>query len=394
VEVAARATGRARTLLGFAALGLFWGAWGAELPAVKQHSGASDAELGAALFCIGGGALLAMRPAGVLVDRGGRWVLPALAAVFAGCGFLPAVAGSPLALAGVLVLVGATSGSLDVAINSEGVRSEAVDRPVLRLAHGTYSATAVAAALLAGGVRGAGASVAGVLGMAAGLVLAAGLLAACLEPAPRGAEHPPALRELLRAPRPLVILGALCALAFFVEGAWQNWSAVHLDTTLGAGATLAAVGPALFAGAMAAGRIGGQSLAVDERRLLASAAALSAAGTLLAALAPGRALALAGIALAGLGISVCAPLLIAMAGGISAPDRRGSAVSVVTTVAYLGFVVGPAAVGLLAQGIGLRASLASVAGLAVALGVLARHAPGPGGGPGSDARAAGRLQQQ
>jgi MFS family permease len=102
-----------------------------------------------------------------------------------------------------------------------------------------------------------------------------------------------------------------------------------------------------------------------------------------------------GIALAGLGISVCAPLLIAMAGAIAAPDRRGSAVSVVTTVAYLGFVVGPAAVGLLAQGTGLRAALASVAGLAVALAVLARFAPAPaGGGTRGAARAAEPLQQQ
>jgi len=145
---------------------------------------------------------------------------------------------------------------------------------------------------------------------------------------------------------------------------------------------------------MATGRIGGQSLMVDERRLLAAAAALAAAGTLVAALAPGRAVALAGIALAGLGISVCAPLLIAMAGAIAAPDRRGSAVSVVTTVAYLGFVVGPAAVGLVAQGIGLRAALASVAALAVALALLARRTPGPGGGPSGAARTAQRLQQQ
>jgi MFS family permease len=107
---AAHATGRARTLVGFAALGVFWGAWGADLPAIKQHSGASDAELGAALFCIGGGALVAMRPAGVLVDRRGRAVLPGIAALFAACGFLPALARSPLARAGARTRVGAPAG--------------------------------------------------------------------------------------------------------------------------------------------------------------------------------------------------------------------------------------------------------------------------------------------
>ena len=50
---------------------------------------------------------------------------------------------------------------------------------------------------------------------------------------------------------------------------------------------------------------------------------------------------------------------------------RGAAVSVVTTIAYLGFLVGPAAVGLLASATALRTSLAAVAGVAVALAILA-----------------------
>lgn len=364
--------------MGFAALGLFWGSWGAELPAVKEHSGASDAALGAALFCVGGGALLAMRFAGVIVDRGGRAVLPGIAIVFGACGFLPALATSPLGLGAALLLLGASSGSLDVAINAEGVRSEAVGRPVLRLAHGIFSATAVATSLLGGGVRGAGTSPAVVLGITAGLVLAGALVAALLPPAPPSHEPPPRLRELLRAPGPLLVLGALCALAFFVEGSWQTWSAVHLDSTLGASATLAAAGPALFAGSMALGRIGGQGIPVTGRRLIAASACLAALGSAVAALAQVKGLALAGIALAGLGVSVGAPVLIAAAGRISRPDRRGSAVSVVTTVAYLGFVFGPAAVGLAAQVTSLRAALAGVALVALLLAALARLVPQSG----------------
>jgi MFS family permease len=83
------------------------------------------------------------------------------------------------------------------------------------------------------------------------------------------------------------------------------------------------------------------------------------------------ALALVGIVIAGLGIAICAPTLIAMAGRATTPDRRGSAVSVVTTVAYLGFLVGPAAVGLVANAASLRAALGGVALVAVALALLA-----------------------
>jgi MFS family permease len=356
--------------VGFAALGIFWGCWGAELPAVKSHAGASDAALGLALFCIGIGALVAMRFAGVLVDRRGRRVLPAITAVFALCGFLPALATSPVGLAAAAVLLGASSGSLDVAINAEGVRAEAVGPPVLRLAHGIFSAAAVGASVATGGLRAAGAGPAVVLGAISAVVLVAAVLSLMLEPAPPRHEAPPPLRELLRAPRALLALGGLCALAFFVEGSWQSWGAVQLQSTLGASAAVSAAAPALLAAAMACGRIGGQNLRTPEWLLLALAATVAAAGTLVAATASTSALALLGIVVTGLGLSVCAPVLIAMAGRTTTPERRGSAVSVVTTVAYLGFLFGPAAVGLVAHATSLRAALGGLAFVALALAAL------------------------
>jgi hypothetical protein len=53
---------------------------------------------------------------------------------------------------------------------------------------------------------------------------------------------------------------------------------------------------------------------------------------------------------------------------------RGAAVSIVTTIAYLGFLVGPAVVGLLADATTLRASLAAAAGVALLLAALAGRA--------------------
>jgi MFS family permease len=104
---------------------------------------------------------------------------------------------------------------------------------------------------------------------------------------------------------------------------------------------------------------------------LRGGAALGAAGTLLGALAPVAGLALVGVAVAGAGISVCAPVLFSLAGRGADEALRGAAVSIVTTIAYLGFVFGPPAVGLLANPTALETSLAAVAGVAVALAILA-----------------------
>src|SRR5918992_4285621 len=81
---------RTRALLGFAGFGLFWGAWGAALPQIRAHAGASDSELGLALLCIGAGALMSMRPAGALVDRLGAGLTSVTPALFAGSAPPPA----------------------------------------------------------------------------------------------------------------------------------------------------------------------------------------------------------------------------------------------------------------------------------------------------------------
>jgi predicted MFS family arabinose efflux permease len=374
------APGRARTLLGFAMFGAFWGAWGGALPAVRDHAGVGDGTLGVALLCIGAGALVSMRPTGAIVDRHRAVALPVAMAIFAVCAVLPALATSPVALAAALLALGAASGAVDVAVNAEGVRSEAAsDRPLMSLAHAAFSGTVVVASLFAGAVRAAGAGVVPIFVAVAALILVAAVVLRGL-PAAEGGPSEAAgggLRALLHLPAWLAILGALTALAYFIENAWQSWSAVHLDATLGAAPALAALGPALFAASAATGRLLAQGAArrVPERTLVRGGAVLAAAGTFVAATAPVTGVALAGIALAGLGTSVCAPVLIGLAGRHAEPAARASAVSIVTTLAYLGFLVGPAAVGLAADAFSLRASLAAVAGLALVLAAAVRLAP-------------------
>jgi MFS family permease len=364
--------GRVRVLCGFAAFGAFWGAWGATLPAVQSHAGVDDGELGLALLCIGAGALASMRLAGTLVDRWGAPALPAALAAFAAAAALPGLATSTAGLCAALLVLGATSGAVDVAINAEGVRSEAATgRPVLSLAHGTFSACVVAGSLAAGALRAAGAGPQLVLVLVA--LVVATMAAALLRAPPAAGPRPSARASLRRLPRMLMILGGLCALAFFVENAWQSWGAVHLESDLDASPAIGALAPALFAGAAALSRLGGHGLAgrVSELTLVRTGAALGAAGTLLGALAPVAALALVGVVVAGAGISICAPVLFSIAGRGADEAVRGAAVSIVTTIAYLGFLVGPAAVGLLASATTLRTSLAAVAGVAVVLALLA-----------------------
>lgn len=365
-------TARGRSVVAFGAFGVWWGGWGALLPAVQRSAEVDDGRLGLALLLIGAGALGSMRVTGYLVDRYGGVVLPLSVVCLALAGIGPAFVAGVAPLAASMLLLGVASGAYDVAVNAEASRLETISaRPLLSLAHAGFSFGVIFGSLGAGALRTAGVSLAGAL-IALGVVLAA--VAAYLS---SGATHRPVAPALeaargwpwWRPPRPLAVLGVLLALAFLVESAWQTWSAVHLERDLQASAGLASVGPAVFGASAGIGRVLVHRWAVPGREagLVALGAIVAAGASVAAALAPDTALVIVAIAFAGLGTAAGAPLLLSLAGRSVSVHQAGAAVGTVTTLGYLGFVVAPAAVGGLAGATTLPVALAAVAVVAVAL---------------------------
>ena len=125
--------------------------------------------------------------------------------------------------------------------------------------------------------------------------------------------------------------------------------------------------PAVFAATVAITRfsIGGLRAAHAQTVLLAGALG-SAAGAATIAAAPNLFVA----ALAAAGTAVLFPTLLGIVSRNVDETHRGRATSIVTTVSYLGFLLGPVYVGLLADATGLRGAMAAVAALAAALFIL------------------------
>lgn len=378
-------TARARAVVAFGAFGVWWGGWGALLPAVQRSAEVDDGRLGIALLLIGAGALGSMRITGHLVDRFGGVVLPLSVVALAVTGLGPALAGGFVALAASMAVFGAASGAYDVAVNAEASRLEArTGRPLLSLSHAGFSFGVILGSLGAGILRTLDVPLAGIF-VALGAVLAgvAGWLATGGLPGPGAVVAEAEVRRWRwwHPPGALAALGVLMALAFLVESAWQTWSAVHLERDLGASAALASVGPAVFGASAGIGRllVHRRSAPGHEGRHVALGAVLAAAGTVAAALTPNAALVLVAIALAGLGTAAGAPLLLSLAGRSVPLGQAGAAVGTVTSVGYLGFVAAPAVVGGLAGATTLPVALAAVAVVALALagGAAALKAPPP-----------------
>lgn len=365
----------------FALDGFLFAGWVVRIPAIKQQTGASASTLGLALLGVSAGAVITMMLTGRLCRRYGSH------AVTAACGVLlplsialPAQTHSALSLGLVLLVFGAAYGGMNVAMNSAAVDLVAeLRRPVMPSFHAAFSL---------GGMVGAGLGglVAGGLSASAHLFLLAGiglLVTAFAGPAllrhrpartrtayePRTPRQQGPRRKLdPRARRIVLLFGVIALCTAYGEGALADWGALHLEQDLGAHPGLAAAGYALFALTMTIGRLTGTLLLerLGQTRTLVLGGLVAAAGMLLGSLAPTAWLALAGFAVTGLGLANIFPVAVGRAGELAGP----SGVAAASTLGYGGMLLGPPAIGFLADWFSLPVALTTVALLAAGAAVL------------------------
>jgi len=358
----------AAPLMGFLAMGIFWGAWGALIPDIKANAGADDRVFGLALLCVALGAVPAMLVGGRLIDRIGPLLLPVSVLLFALAVLLPGLARNPVELGAALLLVGMGSGLMDVVMNARVSAIEAATgRRAMHLAHGLFAVMYLIAAFATGAARNLGIAPLIVLLLAgtamAGLALLSGLWGGARHAATGPRDASKAAPQ--RFDGTVMLLGLIVCAAFIAENGWQSWSALFLERELGAQPWLGSAGPAVVGLALAVGRLGGQAVAerISDRAMLVSATLVAMTGGLLLALATGPGLALLALFIAASGVSVIAPSALSLAGRLAAPEHRGAAVAVVGVIGYTGFFAGPALLGLVADGFGLRLALGALVGV-------------------------------
>jgi len=180
------------------------------------------------------------------------------------------------------------------------------------------------------------------------------------------------LRWLARPGAVILMLGAAGLCALLAEGAAADWSAVYLRDNLGTSAGFAAAGFAAFSVAMAAGRLFGDRLAArfGPVRLVRYGGLVAAIGLAAGLISGQPAVAVAGFAVLGAGLSSMAPQIF-LAGGQADPARPGHGLARVVGVSYLGMVGGPAVIGGAASLVGLPLALAIPVVLALCVAALA-----------------------
>lgn len=345
--------------LSFAALGLCWGAFAAFVPVIKAGLGASDGLFGTLLLGSSLGLLTAMWLAPWIDARLGRFAMPAACISLALAFLMPGLAPSALAFALSMAAVGVCSGLTDVVMNARVSEIESRERrSLMNLNHAMFSFAYAAAAVATGFAREAALPPVAVFAGIVVIVVAAApfmlVPVAEVEAAEDGVKFPTGL---------VAWGGGIVLVAFMVENATEGWSALHIERTLGGGAAEGAFGPAILGLTMGIGRLSGQLLAerVRETPVLVGASILAGGGMVMAAFAPAPAVAYLGFGLSGLGVSVIAPMALALVGKHARPSERTRAISRAAVIGFLGFFVGPPMIGLVSEVASLRVALALVA---------------------------------
>lgn len=361
-----------QTVAGFATVGAAWSTYFAQMPVIKSAIGASDGVYGAVMLFASLGALAAMWLAPLAHRLAGRWALPLAAALMSG-GMLGAGLSSELLAFGLAMTVASVgAGVTDVLVNVRVSDAEASSgRPLMNLNHAMFSFTYAGCALLTGALRELAWSPPQIFALLCGVTL---LL--CWVMLDRKTPDMPPDETLADAPLPHFLVwgtGAIVLVAFMTEASAEGWSALHLERTLGGGPAQGALGPALLGLSMGIGRLGGHFLSnrVRELPFITCASLVAAAGLVIAGAAPTLMIAYLGFALTGLGISVVAPLALALIGRIVPPKARLTAISRASALGYAAFFVAPPLMGLTSEVFGLRAGFWVIAVLLTfCIGVL------------------------
>ncbi|MDC0712028.1 MFS transporter [Stigmatella sp. ncwal1] len=353
--------------------GLCFATWASRIPSIQQKLSLSEADLGFALLALPAGLMVSLPLAGWLVARAGsaRVVVGALffyGLVLTGLGQARSLA----QLAAGLFVFGFAGNMVNIAVNTQGVGVEVLyQRSIMASFHGMWSLAGFAAAAVGTVVMGAG-----VVPAQHFLVVMLGVWAVtafCSRFTLKEEARAAGGGRIFAVPdKSLLALGIIAFCCMMCEGAMFDWSGVYFQQVVRAEPAWVGTGYATFMASMATGRFIADwlTLKLGLTRVFQLSGGLIAMGLLLAVGIPQLPTALIGFLLVGFGVSSVVPLVYGAAGR-SRTMPAGVALAAVSTIGFMGFLIGPPVIGLLASISSLRLSFTLIAGMGLCVALLA-----------------------
>lgn len=338
--------------ISFMTISMAFGAWITRLPEIKNDLSLSEGELGTALFFIPLGAVTLLPFFTKIIQKYGERLATSLAiSAFLLVIILAGQVASWYELMAVLYLMGMTMGLTDVAMNAAASEVEKQrNRVIMSVCHGFFSIGGMIGALL-GSLFIALSQTILIQSICISTLLL--ILVIAHHKYLLSSDEAEVSTSFQWPKREVILLSFIGLCVMMVEGGIVDWSTIYLKESLMVSAQYAGLGFAGFSLFMALGRFSGDQwlLRFGRKRLMLSGISMGLVGLCLTFL-PYSVTAIVGFSVAGLGLSVIVPTLFSSAAKVNGVTAAQGIASV-ASAGYIGLLVGPVAIGFIAEEFGL-----------------------------------------
>lgn len=359
---------RVALALVFLTRGFIVGNWFPRIPGIVERLDIPGSVLGIIWFMLAFGGIVAFSVAAALMKRtGSARSIRFFAVPYPIILTLVTLAPNTWSFALGAISYGFVAGGVDVSSSVQGgVIERAIKRPIISGLYGFFSLGTLVGSFFSGLLAQWGVPIP--LQFASLAVIAVPLFTyATTRLLPDETRQAPAGRARRRfrislPPKALWPMGAMVLLVALGEESINNWVALYMRQDLGSDPAIAGFAYTSFAVATFAGRITGDAviLRFGVERVLMGGSLLAAIGIGFSVLVNAPWAFLIGFALVGAGLSIVVPVTYRRAGEIPGMSAA-TAVATVASIGYLGFLIGPILIGMLADLVSLRLAFGLIA---------------------------------
>jgi MFS family permease len=356
---------------------LCFSSWASRIPDIKATLGLNDAAWGTILLMIPLGQIIGMMFSGLLVTKLGSKPILRFA-IIGYCISLIAIgsAGTEFALLAGLIVFGFFGNFCNIAVNTQGVAIESMyDKPIMASFHGGWSLAG-----LTGGAVGLIMTSTGIIPLfhfviiaflvVIGMTVNIGYLQPDIHPAKKTGET--GTNQKNKPESFLFWLGTVAFCGMAAEGAMADWSGLYLKDIVLMPHYLAPLGLTMYMITMATGRFVVDRFTQEwgRKRVLQGGGTFIFAGLSLAVIYPHPILTLLAFMIIGMGTASIVPTIYSVAGQ-KTKIPTGFALTIVSSISFLGFLLGPPVIGYISNATSLRYSYGLIGLFGICIVVLA-----------------------
>ncbi|AWK03796.1 MFS transporter [Flavobacterium crocinum] len=346
-------------------MGLSFATWASRIPDIKTALHLTEGDLGSILFALPVGQLTIMPFSGKMVTKfGSHRILIFSLIMYVFCLINLGLATTALQLSLGLFLFGLFGNLANIAVNTQGVYTEVLfKKTIMSSFHGMWSFAGFTGALVGLGMLTLKLNplhhfiIVGII-----VLLMVAFNFKFLVRAKEKSKAKDEKKKLFVKPdSALLWLGVIGFCSMASEGVMFDWSGVYFKDIVKAPGPLVVLGYTSFMIMMASGRFLGDGLInkFGRERVMQISGVMISAGLFTAVFLPYIIPCTIAFMFVGLGVATIVPTVYSIAGK-NPTVPAGEALTIVSSVSFLGFLMGPPVIGHIAQSFGLQFSFAFI----------------------------------